>query len=112
MTGSAAAAGAGASLPRAATFAGDRGCAGCATGDGEDRCGRSYGCTHLGHDHLRYGWGRLIADRGRRSFAAEGQTAGARGGAATGAGSSGASLRTVEMVVTLTGLETTGAGTS
>ena len=115
VTGSAGAAGGGVSLPRAATFAGDRGCTtgGAAAGGAGGGTAAATDCV-AGAGSLR-----IVVIEG---FAGDGQAAAARGEAgaaavlagagAVGAGANGGSLLTVEMVVTLSGLETTGAGTS
>ena len=116
VTGSAGAAGGGVSLPRAATFAGDRD-----STTGGATAGGAGGGTAAATDCVTgAGSLRIVVIEG---FAGDGHTA-ARGeagaaavlvGAATGAAGAradGGSLLTVEMVVTLAGLETTGAGTS
>ena len=106
------------SLASAATFAGDRGCAtdGSTVGEAGGGTAAATGCV-AGAISLR-----TVDTEG---FGEDGQTAAAGGGAgataglagaeatgAAGAGANGGSLLTVEMVVTLAGLETTGAGTS
>src|SRR6516164_1103997 len=104
VTGSAGAAGAGVSLPRAATFATGGGAAAasaCIAGAVSLRTVDAEGFGEVGQ----------VAAAGGGA----GSTEGAGGAAATGAagaGANGGSLLTVEMVVMLAALETTGAGTS
>src|SRR5690242_16678095 len=114
VAGSAALAGVGVSLSRAATFVAGRGCTtvGGAGGGTAAATACIAGAVSL----------RTVVTEG---FGEDGQVAAAGGGAAAtgglggaaakgaaGAGADGGSLLTVERVVTLVGLETTGGGTS
>src|SRR5262249_50118632 len=95
-------AGAGVSLASAATFVGDRGCAaGGGTGGGAG--GGPAAAAGWVAGAVSFGGGGAGATAGLAAVAATG---------AEGAGANGGSLLTVEIVVTLAGLDTTGAGTS
>src|SRR5215471_1837057 len=109
VTGSA---GAGVSLASAATFVGDRGCAtgGATVGGAGGGTAAATGCV-AGAVSLRIGEDGQAAPAGGGAGATAGLAAVAATGAA-GAGANGGSLLTVEIVVTLAGLDTTGAGTS
>src|SRR5215813_10220623 len=112
VAGSAGAADAGVSLPRAATFAGDRGCAtgGATAGAAGDGAAAMTGCT-VGAVSLRTVDTEGFGEDAQASAAGggTGATAGLGGAAVTGvagAGAKGGSLLTVGIVVTLAGLET------
>src|SRR5262245_56025043 len=109
VTGSA---GAGVSLASAATSVGDRGCAtgGATVGGAGGGTAAATGCV-AGAVSLRIGEAGQAAPAGGGAGAIAGLAAVAATGAA-GAGANGGSLLTVEIVVTLAGLDTTGAGTS
>src|SRR5262249_59933860 len=115
VTGSA---GAGVSLASAATFVGGRGCAtggatvGGAGGGTAAATGCVAGAVSLGIvDTEGFGEDGQAAAAGGGAGATSGLAAVAATGAAA-AGANGGSLLTVEIVVTLAGLDTTGAGTS
>src|SRR5262249_61505178 len=115
VTGSA---GAGVSLASAATFVGDRGCAtgGATVGGADGGTAAATGCVagavSLGIvDTEGFGEDGQAAAAGGGAGATSGLAAVAATGAAA-AGANGGSLLTVEIVVTLAGLDTTGAGTS
>src|SRR5262245_7594570 len=113
VTGSA---GAGVSLPRVASFAGDRGCAtgGATVGGAGNGATAATGCTASAVS-LRTVDTESFGEDAPAAGDGTGATEGIGGAAATGAagaGAKGGSLLTVGMVVTLAGLETTGAAIS
>src|SRR5215471_3715748 len=112
VTGSAGAAGAGVSLPRATTFATGGATVGAAGGGAAAASACIAGAVSLRTvDAEGFGEVGQVAAAGDGAGSTEGAGGAAAMGAA-GAGANGGSLLTVEMVVTLAALATTGAGTS